>query len=71
MEFEQTTIFDFLEGCQDEILANLKAMKVNEEITMLSYIIRLTEKGYEIENVDFHIGFLSLYECYARINSKI
>ena len=66
MKVDQISIFNFVE--HDEVKENLKELSINEETEQLGFKIRLTEHGYEIENEEQHIGFLSFDECYFKIN---
>lgn len=69
MKLEQTSIFDFVE--EDEIKERLKELRLGEETELLQFKIRLTDYGYEIENDDIHIGFLTFTECYIKINRNL
>lgn len=66
MKVDQISIFNFVEN--DEIKDALKLLEIGQEVSLLGYEIRLTDYGYEIENEDEHIGFLSFDDCYTKIN---
>ncbi len=66
MKINQISIFDFVEN--DDIKDTLKLLEIGQEVRLLEYEVRLTECGYEIENEEEHIGFLSFDECYIKIN---
>ncbi|WP_341963614.1 hypothetical protein NM897_17280 (plasmid) [Planococcus maritimus] len=66
MKVDQISIFNFVEN--DEIKDALKLLEIGQEVRLLGYEIRLTDYGYEIENEDEHIGFLSFDDCYTKIN---
>lgn len=53
----------------DEVKEHLRALVIDEEIKLLDFTVRLTKYGYEIENDEYHIGFLSFEDCYIKINS--
>lgn len=67
MKLEQISIFEFVET--DDVKEKLKDLSPEKEIEFLSYKVKLTDHGYEIENEEQHVGFLNIEECYRKINS--
>ncbi len=68
MEQKQISIFEFVE--EDKVKERLQELPLEEEIDLLQFKIRLTKYGYEIENDDIHIGFLTFDECYIKIHKN-
>ncbi|MER2000315.1 MAG: hypothetical protein ABS882_11090 [Lysinibacillus sp.] len=67
---ENISIFDFIGSNQDDLYVRLSALQIGQQIVEKGYEIRLTDKFYEIENTEVHLGFKTLDECYKYLNTK-
>ncbi|WP_413362269.1 hypothetical protein [Lysinibacillus sp. 3P01SB] len=59
-------------GLQDDpIYQRLEQLQLDEEIQIEDHIVRLTDKFYEVENEDVHLGFKDKLCCYEFLSGLL
>lgn len=69
-EMEKISIFDFIGTENDDIYTRMRALKEGEQMNERGYIVRLTDKFYEIENNVEHLCFKTLEDCYKYLCNR-
>lgn len=70
-EVYQLNIYDVTNLLDDPIYQQLQNFNIDEEIQVENFIIRRTQRFYEIENDYMHEGFMELVKCYQFLSTLL
>lgn len=68
---ENVNIYEIIGLQDDPIYRSLEQLQIYEEIQIDNHTVRLTDKFYEVENEEIHLGFKDKLCCYKFLSGLL